>query len=588
MKKKTDDISRSQKLNLVRRIIDFVKPHKRYFFLACLLSFFSVGLTLLNPVLIGKAIDHIVGVGDVNFTLLGRMLVIIAVASVFSAVFEWFAEFTISILAFKTSQGFRKEIFNKINSSPLKFIDSTPHGDIMNAMIIDTDNITTGFLEGFQNLFNGVITILFSLGFMLSINVPITAVVIGITPIGLLIAIFITKKSKKLFRKQVTTMAKVSSFTEEMFGNQKVITAFNHEDDAIEKFDQMNEELYSCSEKAIFYSTMTNPATRFVNGLVYGMTGIVCALSAISGKISVGQISSFLSYSQQFTKPFNEITGMIADLQMAFASARRVFDILDTKNEESDLRNEKLGVSNGNIEINNVYFSYSKDYKLIQDFNLKVKKGQKVAIVGPTGCGKSTLINLLMRFYDVDSGEILMNKKNIRSLTRSSVRLNYGMVLQESWLFHGTIRENIAYAKQDATFDEIIEAAKLANAHQFIERMPQGYDTVISEHADNVSAGQKQLICIARIMLNQPPLLILDEATSNIDTRTEQRIQEALDNIMKGRTCFIVAHRLSTIVNADIILVMNKGNVIEQGSHAELMAQNGFYTDLFNSQFSVY
>ncbi|MDD4350761.1 MAG: ABC transporter ATP-binding protein [Clostridia bacterium] len=588
MKNKNKTLVKKESKNIFRRIVDYVKPHKAYFFISVILTILAVVFSLVNPILIGKAIDHIISANNVNFVGLGRMLVILAIFSVSSAYFEWMAEYTISILSYKTAETLRQDLFAKFNKVPLKYIDRTAHGDLMNAMIIDTENITTGFLEGFHTLLSGIVTILSALVFMFIMNIATTLVILAITPLSLLIAIFISKSSKKLFKEQVSTMAKVSAFTEEMFSNQKTIKAFCYEDNAQQRFDNISDDLYACTEKATFISSMANPATRFVNGLIYGITGLFSAFMALNGRVTIGQISSFLNYSQQFTKPFNEITSVIVDIQVAFASARRVFKILDENNEIDDSKNEELKKCDGSVKIQNVNFSYEPEFKLIEGLNLDVKRGEKIAIVGPTGCGKSTIINLLMRFYDVNSGQILLSKKDIKTLTRASVRLKYGMVLQESWLFNGSIKDNIAYSKPESTFDEIVNAAKMANAHQFIERMPNGYDSVITEQADNISLGQKQLICIARIMLTNPPMLILDEATSSIDTRTEQKIQETFNKIMEGRTSFVVAHRLSTIMNADQILVMNNGQVIEQGNHNELMKKGGFYSELFNSQFVVY
>lgn len=588
MKNKVNRHVKKESKSIFRRIVDYVKPHKSYFFVSVVLTIFAVSITLFNPILIGKAIDFIVSPNNVDFVGLGRMIAILAVFSISSAYFEWMAEYTISILSYKTAETLRQDLFAKFNKVPLKYIDSTAHGDLMNAMIIDTENITTGFLEGFHTLLSGIVTIISALIFMFVMNVTTTLIILAITPLSLVIAILITKRSKKLFKEQVATMARVSAFTEEMFANQKTIKAFSYEDTAQQRFDSISDDLYACTEKATFISSMANPSTRFVNGLIYGVTGLFSAFMALNGRVTIGQISSFLNYSQQFTKPFNEITSVIVDIQVAFASARRVFKILDEKNESDDTQNEELNHCDGTLKLENVNFSYEPEFKLIENLNLDVKKGEKIAIVGPTGCGKSTIINLLMRFYDVNSGCILLSKKDIKKLTRASVRLKYGMVLQESWLFNGTIKDNIAYSNPDATFDEIVNAAKMANAHQFIERMPNGYDSMITEQADNISLGQKQLICIARIMLTNPPLLILDEATSSIDTRTEQKIQEAFNTIMKGRTSFVVAHRLSTIVDADQILVMNKGEVVEQGNHNELMKKGGFYAELYNSQFVNY
>lgn len=579
-------MKKNKKTSVIGRIINYVRPHKVYFYLAMMFAILAIGLTLLNPILIGKAIDNIISKGNVNFKAMTEILVYIAVASVTSAVFEWLLELSVNKLSYCTAQTIRQDIFNKVNSVPLKYIDNTPHGDIMNSMIVDVGNVTDGFLEGFQTVFSGAVTLLATLIFMLTISPMISLIVVLITPLSIFVAVFITKRAKKMFRQQVNSTAEMSGFAEEMIGNMKTIKAFGYEDETGKDFARINQDLYVSSEKAQFYGTMTNPCTRFVNGCVYAITGVVGAISAIRGHITIGQISSFLTYSQEFTKPFSDITGVLADLQVALASARRIFDMLDQPNEVSDRNNEELKTCNGEVKVKNVNFSYEPDFKLIENLNFTAKRGEKIAIVGPTGCGKTTIINLLMRFYDTNSGEIKVSNKDIKKLKRASFRSYYGMVLQDSWLYSATIRDNIAYGKPNATMEEIVEAAKKANAHQFIERMEKGYDTMISERADNISSGQKQLICIARIMLTNPAMLILDEATSNTDTRTEHKIQEAFNEVMKGKTCFIVAHRLSTIINADKILVMNNGNVIEQGNHEELMAKNGFYTQLFNSQFA--
>lgn len=579
-------MKKNKNKSMLTRLLVYVKPHIWYVVAAIIFAILAISLTLLNPILIGKAIDHIIGVNDVNFAAVGKIIIYIAAASVVSAAFEWFMELCVNAITYKTTQTLREQVFAKFNNVPLKYIDNTAHGDMMNTMVNDVENITDGFLNGAQTVFSGVVTILVTLFFMLSINLTVTAIVVVLTPLSILIALYINKRAKKLFRQQVSTTAKISAYTEEMIGNQKIVKAFGYEGETIKKFEELNQELYVCSEKANFYATMANPVTRFINGIIYAITGMVSALLALKGHITIGQISSFLNYSQEFSKPFNEITGVFADIQVAIASANRVFIFLDEPNELSDKNNKTLKQCNGQVKLKKVFFSYEPEFKLIQNLNISVKKGQKIAIVGPTGCGKTTIINLLMRFYDVNSGQILVSNEDIRDLKRASFRAFYGMVLQDSWLYSATIRENIAYGKPDATDEEIIEAAKQANAHQFIERMERGYDTIITERADNISSGQKQLLCIARIMLTKPPMIILDEATSSTDTLTEQKIQEAFDEMMKGRTCFVVAHRLSTIINADKILVMNNGNVIEQGTHEELMAQNGFYTELFNSQFA--
>lgn len=569
----------------IKRVVTYAKPHKLYFFLSIIFDLLSVVLNMLLPILLGLAIDNIIGVNNVDFVGLGRILIFIGIQAVSSALFEWFAVFFENILTNRTAQSIRNLCFEKINKVPLKYIDNKPHGDIMNTLINDIENITDGFLSGFKTVLSGVATVISVIIFMVCINIPMALIVIILAPLSLLISIFITKKSKKLYNEQVNKLGAISAYSEEMLGNIKVVKAFNNEEKNIEDFNTLNTSLYKSAEKASFYASLAGPCTRFINGTLYAIVAVSGAFICINGHISIGQISSFLSYVENYTAPFNNIASIVADIQVAVASAERVFNLLDEEDEISDADNIKIVNCNGEVKLKDVCFSYSTQSKLIENLNLDVKKGKTVAIVGPTGCGKSTIINLLMRFYDINSGKIMVNNRDIKKITRKSLRNCYGMVLQESWLYNASIRDNIAYGKPDATMEEIIEASKLANAHTFIEKLPAGYDTIITENADNISAGQKQLICIARVMLIQPPMLILDEATSNIDTRTEQNIQQALDYMMKDRTCFIVAHRLSTIINADTILVMNKGKIIEQGSHQELLAKNGFYTQLFNSQF---
>lgn len=491
-----------------------------------------------------------------------------------------------NIVTQKTVKDLRIASFSKINEVPLRYIDSNPHGDIINRVVNDIDLISDGLLQGFTQLFTGIVTIVGTLLFMLSINVSIALVVVLVTPLSLFVASFIAKKSHNSFKVQSATRGELSGYIEEMLGNQKVVKAFSYEDEAEEKFKEINARLYESGVKSQFYSSLTNPSTRFVNGIVYAAVGIIGALLAIKGKLTIGDISCFLSYANQYTKPFNEISGVVTELQTAFASAKRVFNLLDELPETPEDKDAiSLVKADGYLEINNVNFSYSENKKLIENLNLKVKPGNRIAIVGPTGCGKTTIINLLMRFYDVTSGEIKVDNTNITHLTREGLRRNFGMVLQDTWLYSGTVKENIAYGKADATDEEIIEAAKAAHAHNFIMRLPNGYDTLINDDGSNISQGQKQLLCIARVMLTKPPMLILDEATSSIDTRTEIYIQKAFDKMMEGRTSFIVAHRLSTIKEADRILVMNAGKIIEQGKHEQLLAANGFYANLYNSQF---
>lgn len=569
----------------IKKVITYAKPHKLYFYLSLIFAFLAIGLNMFLPVILGWAIDCVVGVDAVNFDKLGRILILIGVQAVSSAIFEWFEVYFQNILTNRTAQSIRNKCFQKINQVPIKYVDNKPHGDIMSTIINDIENITDGFLSGFKSLLSGVVTIVSVVIFMVTINIPMALIVIVLAPTSLLISLYITKKSKKLYNIQVNKVGEISAYSEEVLGNIKVIKAFNNEQATIEGFDKINKELYKSAEKASFYASMAGPCTRFINGTLYGIVAVCGAFVCINGHISVGQVSTFLSYVDNYTSPFNELASIVADIQIAVASANRVFSLLEEQDEISDATNPNIVTCNGEVKLKDVCFSYTNQSKLIENLNVEVSKGKTVAIVGPTGCGKSTIINLLMRFYDTTSGKVVVSNRDIKKVTRKSLRNCYGMVLQESWLYNASIRDNIAYGKPKASMEEIIEASKLANAHAFIEKLPEGYDTIITENADNISAGQKQLICIARIMLTKPPMLILDEATSNIDTRTEMKIQQALDYIMEGRTCFIVAHRLSTIINADTILVMNKGKVIEQGTHTELLAKNGFYTQLFNSQF---
>ena len=490
-----------------------------------------------------------------------------------------------NVLTFKTAESIRNAIYFKLNNVSVKYIDNKSHGDIMNTMVSDVENVTDGFLEGFKSIVNGIFQVVVVMVIMLILKWSLALIVICVAPLSLLLAIVITRKSKKLYKIRVEKQGELSGYSEEMIINMKIVKAFNNEQNTNENFEKINDELYKSSEKSMFYASLANPTSKIVNGILYGIVGVVGAVMAVHGKIKIGKISSFLSYADNFTKPFNDVTSIFADLNIAVASANRVFNLLEEENEISDENLMILRKCNGEVDLKNVKFSYDPNFKLIENLNLNVKQGQRIAIVGPTGCGKSTIINLLMRFYDVNDGSIKVSGKDVRKVKRNSFRQFYGMVLQESWLYNATVKENVAYGKPDATMDEIIDACKLANAHAFIEKLPDGYNTVITERADNISAGQKQLLCIARIMLLRPPMMILDEATSNIDTRTEMKIQQALDIVMQDKTCFIVAHRLSTIENADCILVMNKGNIIEQGTHKELLEKGGFYYELFNSQF---
>ena len=572
-------------MQTLKKVVAYAKPHKAYFYLSIIFAISAIGLNMFVPVTLGWAIDCVVGAGAVNFAKLTKLLILIGVIAVVSATLEWFEVFFENILTNRTAQSMRNKCFDKIKSVPLKYVDNVPHGDIMNTIINDIENVTDGFLSSFKSIVSGIVTVLSVIIFMVTINVAMALVVIVLAPLSLLVSVYITQKSKKMYKKQVDKLGEISGYSEEMIGNIKVIKAFNNEQANIKNFCEINKDLSSASEKAAFYSSLAGPCTRFINGTLYAIVAVCGAFVCIGGHISIGQISTFLSYVGHYTEPFNEIATIVSDIQVAVASANRVFELLESNDEVSDVDNVNIVHCNGEVKLQDVCFSYTPQSKLIENLNVSVSKGKTVAIVGPTGCGKSTIINLLMRFYDVNNGKIMVNNRDIKKVTRKSLRNCYGMVLQESWLYNASIRDNIAYGKPDATMDEIIEASKLAHAHTFIEKLPDGYNTIITENADNVSAGQKQLICIARIMLTKPPMLILDEATSNIDTRTELNIQQAFDYIMEGRTCFIVAHRLSTIINADTILVMNKGRIIEQGTHQELLAKNGFYTQLFNSQF---
>mgnify|MGYP002533045845 FL=1 len=574
-----------ENLSLYKHSIKYAGVHKSLLLLALFFMIIGNILDLLIPIYIGKSIDCVIGVGNVNTPKLVENILLLAGISVVNLLFTWLYNLYANMYCYKTSETIREKFFEKIETVPIKFVDGTTHGDLLNRMINDVEIMTDGMVEAIISVSSGIFTIIGTLICMLLLNVSIAIVIAVITPMSLIASYIIAKKANALFTEQAKSTGDMSGYLEELIGSQRVVKAFNHETQSIESYDKINDKLTIVSEKAKFYSFLAPPLTRFVNGFVYVAVGFFGALLALDGKISIGTISSFLSYSNSYGKPFDEISNEITELQASFASVKRIFEVLDEPEEISDENNAELSFCDGTVSIEHVDFSYSPKVKLIQDFNLEVKSGQKVAIVGPTGCGKTTFINLIMRFYDVTGGAIKVSGQDIRGVTRASLRNKFGMVLQESWLFSGTIKDNIAYGKQNATMEEIVEASKLAGAHDFIEKLPKKYDTIVTEGGNNVSQGQKQLICIARIMLTKPSILILDEATSNIDTRTEMKIQDAFATLMEGRTCFMVAHRLSTIKNADIILVMNKGNIIEQGTHDELLKKKGFYYNLYNSQF---
>ncbi len=571
----------------IKRVGKLLLPYLHYLILSLVFAVITVGFTLYAPILIGDAVDFIVGKGQVDFGKILQILVKLAVIIGVTSVAQWLMNLCNNQITYRVVKDVRMNTFEHLQKLPLKYVDSHPYGETISRIITDVEQFSDGLLMGFSQLFTGVVTIAGTLAFMLSINVKISLIVIFITPLSLFVASFIAKKTYNMFKIQSETRAQMTSLVDEMVGNQKVVQAFGYGKRSLERFDTINEELKTCSIRAIFFSSITNPSTRFVNGLVYSGVGIFGAVLAMQGVITVGQLSCFLTYANQYTKPFNEISSVLTEIQNAFACAKRVFDFIDEEVETKDKEGALiLQQTDGSMELQHISFSYRKDTPLLKDLNLHVKQGQKVAIVGPTGCGKTTLINLLMRFYDIDAGKIYVSGHDVKEITKDSLRANFGMVLQDTWLKSGTIAENIAYGKPEATRAEIIEAAKAAYAHGFIKRMSDGYDTVISEDGGNLSQGQKQLLCIARVMLKLPPILILDEATSSIDTRTEIKIQEAFQKMMEGRTSFIVAHRLSTIKEADIILVMKDGNIVEQGSHEELLARNGFYAKLYQSQFA--
>ena len=573
---------------ILRKVLRRIAPHWMLLAGTLLLALACVACQLYVPILVGRGVDCILGPGQVDFETLGAILLWIGLTAAAGALAQWCMGELNNRITFQVVRDLREEAFRHIQELPLRYLDRHPHGETVSRIVADVDQFADGLLMGFTQLFTGVLTIFGTIGFMLSISVKITVIVILLTPISLFVASFIAGRTFRMFQEQSEKRAEMTSIVEELVGNQKIVQAFSYEERANERFGKVNEELRVCGIKAIFFSSITNPSTRFVNGLVYTAVGIFGAFTVIKGGMTVGQLTSFLNYANQYTKPFNEISGVITELENALACAKRLFDFIDTPAQEPDAPDAlELEKADGRVSVENVSFSYRKEVPLLTDISIDVKPGQRIAIVGPTGCGKTTMINLLMRFYDVDKGQIKVSGYPVRELTRDSLRRNFGMVLQETWLKAGTIRENIAYGKPDATLEEVMEAAKHAHAHSFIKRMPNGYDTVISEGGGNISQGQKQLLCIARVMLMHPAMLILDEATSSIDTRTEVKVQKAFAELMEGRTSFIVAHRLSTIQEADLILVMKDGNIIEQGRHEELLAKKGFYANLYESQFAI-
>ena len=579
-------MAKNNEKSVITPLLKYIRPYWWLLAVSLVLAVISVALTLYAPILMGYGIDKIIAERQVDFDGIVPILVKLGIIVAITSISQWLMNLCTNKISYYAVRDIRTEAFAKLQKLPLKYIDGHPHGDIISRIITDIEQISDGLLMGFTQLFTGLVTIFGTLGFMLSINVKIALIVVVITPLSLFVARFIAKNTFELFKKQSEARGEMTSLVEEMVGNQKVVKAFSYEDEAEKRFEQSNLKLQKVGVKAIFFSSLTNPCTRFVNSVVYSAVAIIGAFS-VGGAFTVGQLNCFLTYANQYTKPFNEISGVITELQSAFASARRVFEIIDEPAEIADSPDAVVMTEvDGTLEAKDVSFSYNPEIPLIENLNLSVKSGQRIAIVGPTGCGKTTIINLLMRFYDVNSGEIHMSGVPIKDCTRDSMRSMYGMVLQETWLKTGTIRENIAYGKPDATLEQVIAAAKSAHCHGFIKRLPQGYDTVISDDGGSISQGQKQLLCIARVMLSLPPMLILDEATSSIDTRTEIIIQRTFNEMMQGRTSFIIAHRLSTIKNADCILVMDAGHIIEQGTHQELMGKNGFYARLYNSQFS--
>ena len=583
--KAKNKLTPQQRKATLNRVLHKIRPYSAFVVCSLLVAAVSVAAQLYIPILCGDAIDKMLGKGNVDLAGVLRIAVSILVVAAVAALAQWLLSVCNNRITFSVSRDLRNEALRKIQTLPLSYLDSHPSGDIVSRMVADVDTFADGLLMGFTQLFSGILTIFGTLLFMLRENVPITLVVVCITPLSLVVAGFLAKRSYGYFQSQSTVRGKQTALVNEMIEGQKVVQAFGHEAESLAAFDEVNGQLQDVSLKAIFFSSLTNPATRFVNNIVYAGVGLVGALYAVRGGITIGQLSVFLSYANQYTKPFNEISGVVTELQNALACAARVFELLDAEDQVPEAENAAALQPDGHVQLQDVSFRYLPDRPLIEGLSLDVQPGQRIAIVGPTGCGKTTLINLLMRFYDVNSGSIKVSGTDIRDVTRASLRGSYGMVLQDTWLRAGTVRENIAYGKPDATMDEVIAAAKAAHAHSFIRRLPEGYDTVIAEDGGNISQGQKQLLCIARVMLCLPPMLILDEATSSIDTRTEVRIQKAFARMMQGRTSFIVAHRLSTIREADLILVMKDGHIVEQGNHDQLLAQGGFYAKLYNSQF---
>lgn len=579
------------KRTVIGRIAGYMKPYLAYLAGALLCAIIYISLSLYAPILIGHAVDQIVAPGQVDYARMRQILLLLAITVVTSAVFQWVMTYCTNQATYRTVRDLRVKAYEKVNRLPLKYIDGHAHGDLVSRVVNDVDQVSDGLLQGITQLFTGVVTIVGTLLFMLTISPVITLVVVCITPLSLFVAAFIAKISRRRFFDQQACQGELSGLIEEMVSGIKTVRAFHYENRAENTFDEINARLYEAGEKAQFNSSLSNPSTRFVNSIVYtsvAVIGAICAITGVPAHLSVGQITSFLAYANQYTKPFNEVTAVLTQIQTAFASARRLFEVLDEDEEPAEPENaQQVQGSNHSVTFEDVSFSYRPNTKLLQEIDLNAHAGQRIAIVGPTGCGKTTIINLIMRFYDVDSGSIRINDTDIRQLTRSSLRSLFGMVLQDTWLFSGTIRENIAYGKPDATLEEVAAAAKAALAHSFITRLPNGYDTMISEDGGNLSQGQRQLLCIARVMLVDPPMLILDEATSSIDTRTELLVQKAFQRMMEGRTSFVVAHRLSTIQGADLILVMNAGKIIEQGTHQELLEKKGFYADLYNSQFAA-
>lgn len=587
MKAKQNKKNFKGSFNQIKRIFKYARPYRVYLYLSLICYLVSSILLALIPMHIGEAVDYIIGINNVNFDMILKYIVKLIVCIVGGCVLDWLATVYENKLSYVTALSIRKDLFDKILNLPFSYLDRMPRGDYLSRMVNDVENITDGFLEGVTITFSGIVSIVLNIVLMFKLNWTMALIVIAFTPVSIWLTMFIAKKSKKMYVAHANATGDTSAYIEEMFTNQKVVKAFSYEERALVGFDKENQKMYDSGVKSHFYGALGGPTTRFINGLVYVISGFTGAMLALKGVVTVGVISSFLNYADQYAKPFNEISGVVSDIQTAIASCTRVFEIIDQQNEPSDTMFPALTSCDGSVKIENMSFSYVPKQKLIENFNLQVKPGQKIAIVGPTGCGKSTFINLLMRFYDVTGGSIKLGETPINTITRKSLREQYGMVLQESWLFSGTIRDNIAFGKPSATIEEVEEAAKLAGAHDFITRMERGYNTIINESGDNISQGQKQLICIARIILVKPKLLILDEATSNIDTRAEMEIQKAFSIVMEGKTCFMVAHRLSTIVGSDVILVMKKGQIVEQGTHQELLEKKGFYHYLYNSQFNV-